>query len=268
MKYGPAVFLGVTAILAVGLVLVCGGCHSGNAGGGYGPSRAGKLPASQPSGPVDFASAAQVLTRVNEVYAACQSYRDTGVARVTTIGGGMSRQDSQPFATAFVRPDRFRFDFGGRGPRVGELWLRPVIWFDGTTVRAYSPGDGQPRTYPSVTAALLDADAASAGTSVLIPRLLAPDAMPGQGITSLLHPVVTGGEPVAGVECVKIEGRQNDVLVTILVGRQDFLIRQLAGARQIESGSTQTTINYQPELNPIIETELFELRPPGEPRQQ
>ena len=58
------------------------------------------------------------------------------------------------------------------------------------------------------------------------------------------------------------------MLVTILVGRQDFLIRQLAGSRQIESGSTQTTITYQPELNPIIEAALFELRPPGEQRQQ
>jgi hypothetical protein len=268
MKYGPPVLFGVTAILAAGLVLVCGGCRSGNADGRYGPSPASKPPASQPSGPVDFASAAQVLARVNEVYAACQSYRDTGVARVTTISSGMSRQDSQPFATAFVRPDRFRFDFGGRGPRVGELWLRPVIWFDGTTVRAFSPGDGQPRTYPSVTAALLDADAASAGTSVLIPRLLAPDAMPGPGITNVLHPVVTGGESVAGVECVKIEGRLNDVLVTIWVGRPDFLIRQLAGSRETESGSTQTTITYQPELNPIIEAALFELRPPGEERRQ
>ena len=258
----------IVAILA-GLLLAAAGCHSGSADGRYGPARASRPPpASQPSGPVDLASAFQVLGRVQEVYASCQSYRDTGVARVTTIGGGLSRQDSQPFATAFVRPDRFRFDFGGRGPRLGELWVRPVIWFDGTTVHAFSPADGRPRTYPTVTAALLDAEQASAGTSVLIPHLLAPGALPGAAITELLHPVVTGGEPVAGVECVKIEGRQGDVLVTIWVDRNSFLIRQLAGTRQIEDGSTQTTITYQPELNPIIEAALFELRPPGEERQQ
>jgi hypothetical protein len=205
---------------------------------------------------------------VEEVYAACQSYRDAGVARVTTTAAGMSRQDSQPFATAFVRPDRFRFDFGGRGPRVGDLWVRPVIWFDGTAVRAFSPADGLPRTYPTVAAALLDAEGASAGTSVLVARLLAPDSLPGPAVTNLLHPVVTGGEPIAGVECVKIEGRQGDVLVTIWVDRQTFLIRQLAGSRPLENGTTQTTITYQPELNPIIEAALFELRPPGERGQQ
>jgi outer membrane lipoprotein-sorting protein len=252
-------------ILALsGAILLCGGCHGGGGAGRYGPPRANRQPASQPSGPVDLASASEVLGRVQEVYAACESYRDTGVARVTTTASGMSRQDSQPFATAFVRPDRFRFDFGGRGPRVGELWVRPVIWFDGTTVRAFSPADGQPRTYPTVAAALLDADTASAGTSVLVPHLLAPGALPGPPITNLLHPAVTGGEPIAGVECVKIEGRQEEVLVTIWVDRQSFLIRQLTGTRLIESGTTETTITYQPELNPIIDAALFELRPPSE----
>jgi hypothetical protein len=143
-----------------------------------------------------------------------------------------------------------------------------VIWFDGATVRAFSSADRSPHTYPTVTAALLDAEGPSAGTSVLVPRLLAPDAMPGPAVTNLLHPVVTGGEPIAGVECVKVEGRQEDVLVTLWVDRRTFLIRQLAGSRLIDNGTTQTTITYQPELNPIIEAALFELRPPGEQRQQ
>src|SRR4051794_26206864 len=267
MKFAPPILTVATGTFLATALLLCAGCHTGRAGGPqYSSPR--RPPASQPSAPVDLASAVQVLGRVQEVYAACESYRDTGVARVLTEGGGMSRQDSQPFATAYVRPDRFRFDFGGRGPRVGDLWARPVIWFDGATVRGFSPGVGSPHTYPSVTAALLDAEGPSAGTSVIVPRLLAPDAMPGPAVINLLHAVVTGGEPIAGVECVKIEGRQDDVLVTLWVDRQSFLIRQLLGSRPIDNGTTRTTITYQPELNPIIEEGLFELRPPGEQRQQ
>ena len=69
-------------------------------------------------------------------------------------------------------------------------------------------------------------------------------------------------------DTLPFEGRQEEVLVTIWVDRQSFLIRQLAGTRQIESGTTETTITYQPELNPIIDAALFELRPPGERGQQ
>jgi hypothetical protein len=266
MKFAPRILNIFIGTLLSGALLMFAGCHGPRDGSRYPSAR--KLPASLPSGPVDLASAVQVLGRVEEVYAACESYRDTGVARVLTQGGGMSRQDSQPFATAFIRPDRFRFDFGGRGPRVGELWARPVIWFDGTAVRAFSPADGLPHAYPTVTAALLDAEGPSAGTSVLVPRLLAPGALPGLAVTQLLHPVVTGAEPIGGVECVKVEGRQDDVLVTIWVDRQSFLIRQLSGSRPIDNGTTQTTITYQPELNPIIEAALFELHPPGERGQQ
>ena len=59
---------------------------------------------------------------------------------------------------------------------------------------------------------------------------------PGAAITNLLHAVVTGDEPIGGVPCVKIEGRQDDVLVTIWVDRQTFLIRQLVGTRPVDEG--------------------------------
>src|SRR3954467_10233990 len=104
MKFVPPILTVVIGTFLVTALLLCGGPHPGRAGGSqYSSPR--RPPASQPSGPVDLASAVQVLGRIQEVYAACESYRDTGVARVLTEGGGMSRQDSQPFATAYVRPD-------------------------------------------------------------------------------------------------------------------------------------------------------------------
>ena len=60
----------------------------------------------------------QILDRMEKAYAECKSYRDSGVIKlVTFLENTVSRQPpiEYSFTTAFVRPDRFRFEIKQRG---------------------------------------------------------------------------------------------------------------------------------------------------------
>ncbi len=60
---------------------------------------------------LDSPTAAQILARMDKVYANCKSYRDTGVVKIVFAEtDGSHHTVKRPFATAFVRPDRFRFE--------------------------------------------------------------------------------------------------------------------------------------------------------------
>jgi hypothetical protein len=51
-----------------------------------------------------------ILGRCRETYATCASYRDTGLVR-TVMTAPIEHTSVIHFRTAFVRPDRFRFEF-------------------------------------------------------------------------------------------------------------------------------------------------------------
>src|SRR5262245_30622258 len=55
--------------------------------------------------------AQDVLDRMAKAYAGCKSYRDSGVVKTVFIEATGNRTVEKPFTTAFVRPDRFRFEY-------------------------------------------------------------------------------------------------------------------------------------------------------------
>ena len=76
---------------------------------------------------------AEILGRIREAYAECESYQDEGdVTTVFFLEDGERSTHVRPFTTAFVRPDRFRFEFRSRfesGPvRADEHSF--VVWTD------------------------------------------------------------------------------------------------------------------------------------------
>src|ERR1035441_6763211 len=56
----------------------------------------------------DALTAQQILDKMATTYATCKSYRDSGA--VTNFFSPL-HIDVKPFRTAFVRPDRFRFEY-------------------------------------------------------------------------------------------------------------------------------------------------------------
>src|SRR5262249_45207002 len=86
------------------------------------------LPAGADEPKPDALKAQDVLDRMAKAYAGCKSYRDTGVVKTVFVEATGNRTVEKPFRTAFVRPDRFRFEYtekrGGREDRY-------IVWRKG-----------------------------------------------------------------------------------------------------------------------------------------
>lgn len=76
---------------------------------------------------MDTMTATDIMAEVRTVYATCRSYRDTGEVWVNWDPD--SSEPHRTFSTAFVRPDRFRFEV----VRTGERFL--VVHLDAQRVR-------------------------------------------------------------------------------------------------------------------------------------
>src|SRR3972149_6323635 len=56
-----------------------------------------------------------ILLKMARVYRTLRSYRDSGEVRTTLLTDGGRAGNDRPFRTAFVRPDRLRFQFTATG---------------------------------------------------------------------------------------------------------------------------------------------------------
>src|SRR5262245_59747489 len=127
----------------------------------------------------------QILAALAEVYASCMTYRDTGCVVTCFIRpDGHSHTNVQPFATAFVRPNRFRFENLYRFNEQSE-WDRDILWADGSEVRTWWDVRGRVERPESLHLALAAATGVSGGSAHTIPALLAPDNVGGRRLTQL-----------------------------------------------------------------------------------
>jgi outer membrane lipoprotein-sorting protein len=59
---------------------------------------------------LDELTSEEILDRMVEAYSSCKTYQDSGVVKTIFIQNGGERVVEKRFTTAFVRPDRFRFE--------------------------------------------------------------------------------------------------------------------------------------------------------------
>jgi hypothetical protein len=229
----------------------------------------------------------KILEAVAEVYASCVTYRDSGqvVTRFYQPGAANPRISVKPFATAFHRPDRFRFEYRDRF-NVGQEWNRYIVWLGGKAVRKWwdlCPVVDQPE---SIGLALAGATGVSGGSAHTIPALLMPDWVGGRRLTQLAELESLEDEPLDTVTCYRLSGRflscpvnptEDDghaQQVTALTGRRPerakhsprtvwidrgtLLIRRIEEIVQFETFRTETITEYMPEVGvPLSDEELL-----------
>lgn len=91
------------------------------------------------SAPADGITAREILAWAQAVYAGAPSYEDTGIVRTVFDAGWREHDEELTFSTAFVQPERFRFEYrepadgtryviGSEGGEVKSWWtLRPEV---------------------------------------------------------------------------------------------------------------------------------------------
>ena len=197
-------------------------------------------------------TAGEILAKVTSVYAGCRTYSDEGNTRTETSGIGGRKTY---FRTSFVRPGNFRFQlwFNSDKPGGSQPW---VVWKNGDLIRAQGiPLSAGVRSV-RFDAALSRMAAFSAGSSVVVPQLLLPDAFRVAQVFSLIVDArVAGEEKINGRQAFRIEGTMSGLPIALWIDKSEYLV--LKSYRKIDFGNRQeeSTVYYKPKLNAKVPPE-------------
>jgi len=207
----------------------------------------------------DAINAAEVLDRMAKAYAGCKSYHDSGVVKTVFVRANGNQTVEKPFTTAFVRPDRFRFEYkekqGGRPEHRYIVWRKGkevVTWWD---VR---PGVEKPE---SLGRALAGATGVSDSSSHTIPALLLPREIGGRRLTDLSDAKRAKDAKLDRVYCFRIEGKFAGSPVTLWIEQKSLLVRRIDTQKQFDDFRTETT-TYDPAIDEEIPDKKLEFDPP------
>ena len=227
----------------------------------------------------DSLNAEQIVELATQVYAKCDSYRDSGVAATTYTSEDRQWTGEKPFTTVFVRPSRIRFEY--QDMSAGDPPPSYIIWADGNDVRTWSdvePGVNRPAT---VSMAIAGAAGVSQGTSHRIPSMLRPEPSASKSALELNYARRIEDGDVDGFDCFRIGGQSirtpktlgsgdtgivlHENSSTIWIDKQSYLVRRVDESNVYDSFSTDTVTTYNPEINVEIPSELLEFGAPEIP---
>src|SRR5262245_54578520 len=144
----------------------------------------------------------QILAAMAQAYERCATYRDSGHVATLFLNpdGTLSHTSLQPFRTAFVRPDRYRFEYNDEGSRC-------IIWADGQDVLRWWDVDPGVKRPESLGLALAGATGVSGGSAHTVPALLMPEEVGGRLLTDLADLVLLGEGQIGGAACYRIRAQ-------------------------------------------------------------
>jgi len=203
----------------------------------------------------DGSSARAIIDHMAEVYKSCESYSDSGVVRTTFFKKAGKRVDEKPFTTAFVRPERFRFEFRSTFPGPWAKPMRYIIWANGRDVRIWWDVRPGVRKKASLSLALAGAGGVSGGSAHTVPALLMPGQVRGRRLTDLRQLERIEDADLNGVRCFRIRGRYDVPGMepfTIWISQGTLLILRIDWAKKFPDFRTETTTTYKPEVNGAV----------------
>jgi hypothetical protein len=207
-------------------------------------------------------TAQQILDRVSKAYADCRTYRDSGSVRTVFIDGDGRRTVKKVFATAFVRPERFRFEYSEKRD---EDDLRYIVWRQGNEVRSWWDLKPGIEDEPSLGLALAGATGVSSGSAHTVPALLLPGEVGGRRLTSIADATRIGDAELDEAECFRVTGEYCGSSVTIWIEKKTFLVRRIDSERHFDTFRTEETTLYEPSLDGEISDDILTFKPPGMP---
>ncbi len=209
---------------------------------------------------LDELTANKIMNRMSEVYGNSRSYSDSGVVRIVFIHPDRKYTVEKPFTTAFIRPDRFRFEYREKKQYVGEQ--RFIVHLQGNDVQMYWDVDKELK-YESLDRAIASAAGVSGGSAIRIPAMLLPSEITWRRAIRFRQPKRLGDDVLDGVDCFRI----SDVVLgaiptTIWIDKKTYLLKKVHSEQEFEDFRTQRTTIYAPILNGSVEDNMLEFGPP------
>ena len=216
------------------------------------------LPARADETRPDTLKARDVLERVARVYAGCKTYRDTGVVTTVFVEATGSWVLEKPFTTAFVRPDRFRFQYAET--RCG-LDHRFIVWRRGDEIRAWWTVKPRFEKRDSLEMALAAATGVSGGSAHTVPALLLPNEIGGRRLTDITEATRAEDATIDTVNFFRIRGTFGDLPMTLWIDKNTFLVRRIDSKKTIGNFSTEETTTYDPVIDGEVPDAFLEFDP-------
>ena len=195
----------------------------------------------------------EVLNRMAKTYANCKSYRDSGVVKSVLILPVNGKQITEkPFTTAFVRPDRFRFEFKAM-EFGGERYL---VWQGGNDVKTWWDVKPGVEKVESLGLALAGPTGVSGGSAHTIPALLLPREVGGRRLTDITEPKRLADAKIDNVDCFVLDGQFGDRPMTLWIDKQTFLVRRIAERDKLSLWTNvEKTTTYDPIIDDVVPDE-------------
>ncbi len=218
-----------------------------------------QLVASEPE--LDNLTAKELLSRMVAQYADCSTYYDSGMVRTVFFQDNGERVVEKPFSTAFVRPDRFRFEY--EAAMHGKVH-HYIIWREGAEIRTWWDLDPGIKTPTSFSLALAGATGVSGGSAHTVPRMLVSKDTSGATLSYLGDPQRLEDEACGEEQCFRIQGMYVNTPMTLWLDHATFLLRRIDTKKTFDNFRTETTTLYEPVLDQAIAEEILAFAPPVE----
>lgn len=203
------------------------------------------------------AEAEAIVKKLLDRYRELESYQDTGMAKtVFWKNEQVDRTVERPFKTAWVRPDRFRFEYSEK-LLLGQVNHRYIVWMHGDDVQSAWTLKGGKRHEQGLLHAIAGVTGLSGGSAYLVSSMLLPDTL-GRGVIAQLESLkrIEDGE-LGERGCYRITGELEQSTYTVWIDREEPILRRVDIATQQDGFRTKTRIVLEPQLNaPVAEEDL------------
>jgi len=199
------------------------------------------------------AKADKLIEQVAEVYRTAKSYRDSGVI-IEYEKDGDTERERLKFKTAFVRPDRFRFEWAEPWPIGGTA--RRVVWSNEKETKTWWQiplGRDFEDNDRSLGMAIAGATGVSHAAAHTIPALLIFSDVGGRTILDLVRPRIERDTTLEDRPVWVVAGIFADYYVMhVYVDKESLLIRRIDDSQREDHGLLDRTTTYSPELDPKV----------------
>ena len=201
----------------------------------------------------------QILDRMKKTYAECKSYRDSGVIKSVFLENTVSHEFTveHSFDTAFVRPDRFRFEIKDQDDD------KLLISADGENVQASWDIEPGIQKLETLDLAMAQAIGATGGDVGRIPAMLMPKKLDGWGHLDLIDPKQIEDGSLQNAKCFRLEYSFRDEQVILWIDKQSYLVRRIDEQIKADDVRIERTTNFDPTIDVKITDRMLEFHPPA-----
>jgi outer membrane lipoprotein-sorting protein len=208
----------------------------------------------------DDLTAVDILTRMKKVYANAQTYHDKGLVKVVIRFPERDHTVKKPFTTAFIRPNRFRFEYKDIEPLVKTSTF--IAYQNGQDIKAHWDLDEGVSQITSIGEALATAAGISGGSARTVPTMLLPEESRFRNPILLYSPKRAVDEVIEGIDCYRIKDLNDYRDLTLWIDKETFLLRKIYTYQDFQDSQAESTTTYKPILNGVVTEKMLEFGSP------